>query len=552
MTTSREVFAMRKEGALDEAYKMALELIKIQEKDDWDIKAFGWCLVDLIKRDAKSGHQQNLAHYAQQLEDLKIDPSDNILTEQRQYALKLCNPSGRDILKAKGLSKQEKHLDSLNIYKKIFKSGDQSKDVQTSLAWEQYHVAKTMIEQDPPNFNGAKIYLNDYLKLKIEKPSLLHSRFLWLADGIAKEDKLNMGSFARIWKLEYLRPDDYERFRTNDGKEYSSLAEKVVQRASKDAFSRDAQEDLHYILPFINDCVVRYPDNLWLKQSKAKVLMAIGRTGEALPFGLEVVKNKVNEYWAWELLGDIHQPASPKAALSCYCKALLCSKDIKFIGKVKIKLAELLVKNSSYPQAKLEIDEVVGYRIKNNQKAPKAAELLKGEPWYETETAAVSNQELYIKNASMAEELLYADLKELIGVVDNVNQEKKLLHFIVSRNIDGIIKFSDLSDKFDEGDAIAVRVSKYTGKQGTYYRALTSCRTTKAIPESLVKPFEDSVREENGMGFTDSGIFIPPPMVRTHNIKSNDYVSGQAILNYNKKRSEWGWKAISINNVCST
>jgi hypothetical protein len=30
----------------------------------------------------------------------------------------------------------------------------------------------------------------------------------------------------------------------------------------------------------------------------------------------------------------------------------------------------------------------------------------------------------------------------------------------------------------------------------------------------LVKPFEDNVREENGMGFTDRGIFIPPPMVK--------------------------------------
>jgi hypothetical protein len=137
----------------------------------------------------------------------------------------------------------------------------------------------------------------------------------------------------------------------------------------------------------------------------------------------------------------------------------------------------------------------------------------------------------------------------LIGVVDHVNQQKNLLHFIVSQDIDGIIRFADLSDRFDEGDAIAVRVSKYTSKQGARYQTLTSCRTTKPIPESLVKPFEDSVRVENGMGFTDNGIFIPPPMVKKHNIKNDGNVSGQAILNYNKKRSEWGWKAISINHM---
>lgn len=634
MATSREVFAKRKEGALEEAYKMALELIQNPGKDDWDVKAFGWCVIDLIKRDAKSGDQQKLGRYAQQLKELEVDPSDNVLTDQKRYALKLCNPSGQDILRAKALSKEGENQESLNLYRKILSSGDQSTEVRTGLAWEQYRVAKSFVDQDPPNFNGAKKHLNDYFQLETDKPSLLHTCFLQLADKIAIEGKLNMGAFARIWNLEYLRPEDYELYRPGDGEVYPSLAEKVVQHASKDAFLREAEDDLNYILPFINDCIDRYPENLWLKLSKAKALMGTGRNEEALSFGLEVVKNKVNDFWAWELLGDIHLPVSAEIALSCYCKALLCSRDINFVGKVKIKLAELLVKRKSYSHAKFEIDEIVNYRISNNQKIPKAADLLKRQPWYEDETAAVFNKALYLKNVPLAEELLFSELpwingflgdkftidanpkkpgrkvfiqsapvpmeitipeskvsisekhsgmgirvkgenddkgrfqlfsleernitekwdifEELIGVVDHVNQEKKLLHFMINQNIDGIIKFSDLSDRFDEGDAIAVRVSKYISRQGVGYRAVTSRRTEEKIPESLVKPFEDRVREKSGMGFTDSGIFIPPPIVREYGIKNGDSVSGLAVVNYNKKRSEWGWKAISINNVAST
>jgi hypothetical protein len=164
--TNRDVFSKRKEGKLDEAYTMAIELIDKSERDDWDIKAFAWCVIDLIKRDAKSGHQQNLSHYAQQLENLEINSSDNILTDQRQYALKLCNPNGQDILKAKALSKQGHHQDSINLFRKILSSGDHSDDVQTGLAWGLYRIAKAMIEQELPNFNGAKRYLNDYFKLK--------------------------------------------------------------------------------------------------------------------------------------------------------------------------------------------------------------------------------------------------------------------------------------------------------------------------------------------------------------------------------------------------
>lgn len=631
MITSKDVFAKRKEGSLDEAYQMAVELINNPQRDDWDIKAFAWCVIDLIKRDARSGHQQNLPNYSQQLEHLEIDSSDTILSDQRQYALKLCNPNGQDILKAKALSKEGRHQESVNVFRKILNNGDHSEDVQTGLAWELYRLAKAMIEQNPPNSNGAKKHLNAYFKLQVKKPSLLHTCFLQLADKLAKEGKLNMGAYVRIWGLENLRPEDYEPFRTDDGNVYPSLAERVVQHASKNAFLRSATEDLHYISPFIDDCIIKYPDNLWLKLSKARTLMTIGQNNDALLFGLEVVKSKVNDYWAWELLGDIHKPITPETALSCYCKALLCSKDINFVSKVKIKLAELLIESEDYSQAKLEIEEVTIYRVDKNQKIPDSIEALRTQTWYEATSATISNQALYASHAPVAEELLYSDLPwidgilgecftidakpnkpkrklyinsstipfevsipeskvlvndvehgkgikvkgeydnenrfqiytlekrdastewdifdEYIGVIDHINVQKKLIHFIVSRTIDGIIRFSDLKERFNEGDGVAVRVSQYKSKQGVRYSVITAKKTEKLIPESIVKAFEGNVRESNGMGFTDDGIFIPPPVMRGGNIKDDDWVSGKAILNYNKKRLEWGWRVLSIDKV---
>ncbi len=139
--------------------------------------------------------------------------------------------------------------------------------------------------------------------------------------------------------------------------------------------------------------------------------------------------------------------------------------------------------------------------------------------------------------------------EQQIGIIDHVNANKKLIHFIISRTINGVIHFSDLPEVFKEGDAISLRLAKYTSKQGNRYRVLTSCRTTKPIPSSILKPFRNDIREENGMGFTDDGIFIPPPLIRKNNISDGDFVTGKAVLNYNKKRSEWGWKAIRIASV---
>lgn len=633
MITSRDVFSTRKEGKLDEAYKMAIELINKPGNDEWDIKAFAWCVIDLIKRDAQSGKSEDIRRYSDQLRSLNIDASDKILTDQREYALRLCNPNGQEILKAKSLSKQGDHHGALNLYKRIYNNGDQSIDVQTGLAWELYRVAKGMTEQTPVNFNGAKRFINDYLKLNTEKPSLLHTCILQLADKIAKEGKLNMGAFTRIWGLENLRPEDYDPYISDDGNSYPSLAERVIQHASKDSFTNDAYDELIYLLPYINDCINRYPDNIWLKLSKARALMATNQSEEAFSYALEVVKNKVNDYWAWELLGDIHQSNSLNLAISCYCKALLCSKDINFVGKVKIKLADLLSKKGLNSEAKLEVDQLFNFRSENNQKVPESAEILMRSSWYQGAISCKSNHQLYLDKAPYAEELIYRDLpwmnavlgdtyfidekkerakrklyvqssslpmevtipesklnidarkpgaalkvkgeldrenrfqvyavehrssnedwdifEQQIGIVDHVNISKKLIHFLISRTIDGVIHFSDLSERFKEGDAISLRLAKYPSRQGPRYRVLSSSRTTKPIPSSILKSFSDDIREDNGMGFTDGGIFIPPPLIRENSISDGDFVSGNAVLNYNKKRSEWGWKAISIKDVSS-
>ena len=109
MITNKDVFAKRKEeGALDEAYQMALVLMQGLKISDWDFKAFAWCLIDLIKRDVQAGHDQNLDHYRQQLQEIKLDPNDEVLSKSVRYALSLCNPHGQLISQAKELSKQKR------------------------------------------------------------------------------------------------------------------------------------------------------------------------------------------------------------------------------------------------------------------------------------------------------------------------------------------------------------------------------------------------------------------------------------------------------------
>lgn len=219
MITNKDVFAKRKEN-IDEAYQMALQLMRAQDIDDWDFKALAWCLIDLIKRDANAGQQQNLAHYRQQLESIKVNPNDDVLQKGVHYALSLFNPHGQLIGEAKSLSKQGKHVEAANLYRKLCAKGAADTAIQTSLAWELYKLSKELMVQKNMNLNVVKKHLNDYLKLKVEKPSLLHSCFLQLASKLGGDNNFNMLVFVRLWGLNYLRSEDFDRYVTNDGKEY--------------------------------------------------------------------------------------------------------------------------------------------------------------------------------------------------------------------------------------------------------------------------------------------------------------------------------------------
>ncbi|MCD9472602.1 DUF7017 domain-containing protein [Photobacterium phosphoreum] len=635
MITSKDVFAKRKSGQLDEAYQMAVELVKANASDEWNFKALAWCVIDLIKRDSQFNHQQNLAYYSQQLQSIEIADSDEILTVQAQYALSLCNPNGQLIQQAKSLSKQGNHLQAATIYRQLCSTGAGDLNVQTSLGWELFRLLQHSLAQEHINVSSSKRLLADYLKLQlVEKPSLLHSSILQQAAKLAGNSSFSLISFSRYWQLDSLRKEDYEPYISNNGDQYPSLAEKVIQQAAKESVVSDITENLQYILPHLDNAIERFPENIWLKLNKAKLLLKLGRSKEALRFATDVTRSRVSDYWSWALLGEVNAALDKSVELSCYCKALLCYTDDKFTAKVRIKMAQALASQGEFAEAKHEVDKVIASKTKDGLKVPQDAEKLQVLEWYKAFTAIESNKKYYQSNVSEAEELLFSDLPfvkactgekftipdkpnkpkrklyltlpnqsepieisvpenkykfgdagsglsikgdfdasgrfqvflianrdydanwdiftDHIAVVDHVNQKKEIFHFIVNRKVSSVVHFSDIDFNVKEGDFLAVKVAQFKTKQGERYRVL-SVKQTEKIPSSLVyKDFSCSVRASNGMGFTDDNIFIAPPLMEQHGVNDGVLVKGTAVLNYNKKKMSWGWKALKLTNMSMT
>ena len=634
LITSQKVFALRKTEKLDEAYQMALKLNARSNPDEWDRKALAWCLVDLIKREFSADNPQALEQYRQQLEKIKCDSTtDEVLSDQREKALLLCDPSAPITSQAQSYSKQQDYAKAIACYNKIYQNMPVA--YHESFGWDLYKYSQQLYKEERPKIPQIKNNLNQYVKLQVTKPCRLHSAFLRLAAEMAKDDQLDLYVFLNLWGESNFGIEDFQRYRKEGSNtEYPSLFESVIQRISKAAVQNKKVDRMQAILPFLDDAIRRYEDNLWLTSYKAKILLGLERLEEAKNYCRAVCKVKLNEPWAWQLLGDAYAD-DPKSALSCYCKALLCPSLDKAPANLRYKLAEILAELGYYEQAKFEIN---AYLVANPGGGSIDLNPLTSQTWFKDTSPTASNTAFYQANKGIGEELLLSDLpwidaslgdkftkpgkdgkaerayrhlylkatpfaleqscpekkfsfhglkdgdpikikggddpndrfqiysvtrrdggqpwdifSELVGVVVFVNSEKQVYNIIIKRDVESFIHIDKVKGELREGSFVEVAICQYHSEQGKKYRIISIKPTDKNPDPEIYKEFSDTVTIPDNIevGFTSYDIFIPSHIVRSERLTNGDCISGDAVLSYNKKKSKWGWKAISVKKICS-
>lgn len=85
-------------------------------------------------------------------------------------------------------------------------------------------------EHEQIGSTGCRTLLADYLKLPVERPSLLHSTILAAAIKISQAyPEFRFAAFLKMWGIDNLRKEDHEKKTAADGKKYPSLAERTVR-----------------------------------------------------------------------------------------------------------------------------------------------------------------------------------------------------------------------------------------------------------------------------------------------------------------------------------
>ncbi len=501
----KEVKELRKSGKLDEALIIANQDLEKEPSNIWNKRSIAWVYHDYLKKYASKENFEIFIEYLDKVKALELPADENMFFDSLAY----------------------------QIGKFLF-----------SLTHEE-HI-------DYKNINLIFGYVKDF---HFTKPSEAYS-FLYKAFHKFYKSWSNYIQFAYWWDFDNFSSKDFlsEEFK---GKKIMSIVEQAYIAYSKKLLEGETEDTngflspkpvdkskINKFLPKLDAIIEGHPEYQYPPYFKAKLLLALGDEEGVLSNFLPFAKKKKNDFWVWELLADTFQ-AEDKKRLACLCKALSLKTPNEFLINTRQKLAELLIKENKFQEAKTEIVKIISTRNNNNWRIPLQLTEWTEQDWYKKTQSERDNSFFYKQHIKIAEEILFADIPEEIVVIEFVNDNKSVLNFVKNKSKYGFFKYAGMIEKPNIGDLIGVRF-KGEGQNG-YYKALSINKITAKISCDAIKEFSGSLRmqESANFGFVND-VFIEPKSIEKYKLNKNDLINGKAILSFNKKKNVWGWKAIKI------
>lgn len=206
--------------------------------------------------------------------------------------------------------------------------------------------------------------------------------------------------------LKGLGPEDWEPNRF-EGRSYPSLSMSIARSLCKWVKSRSEANEtqtlvaLQWVKAVLHDS--KDEDKIWLQWDLSILLRKLGEHEEAAQSLAYVVKEKRSEFWVWAEAGRLYQDEQPDLAIACFCRALECSADQKFLVRTHRELAVLLAEQDNFPQASKELSLAIEIREAEGWGIGENIEELIASSWYDpSATGAIQPQEFYASHSPNA------------------------------------------------------------------------------------------------------------------------------------------------------
>ncbi|MBP9133355.1 MAG: hypothetical protein KBF75_04965 [Saprospiraceae bacterium] len=499
----KEIKELRQAGKLEEALQMANQALESEPENIWNKRAAAWVYYDYLKKNAQPESFKVFKENLIKIKDLQLPEDEKMVFDNCAWQI------GSLVF---ALQKTE-HVD----YGKIN---------------ELFEIIKVF---------------------HFTKPSEPYS-FIYKAFHKGYQNWPHYLPFADWWDFDNLRSEDYlkEEFK---GKKIMSIAEQAYIAYSKKLLEGEPlvpfglqrmidKEKIQSFLPKLECLIDEHPDYQYPPYFKAKLLLALGNDENVLSAFLPFAKQKRKDFWVWDLLAEIFSE-DKDVQFACYCKALSLNTSEDYLVKLRQTFSEMLIERKMYNEAKTEIQKVITTRENHEWKLPNQIMQWKEQEWYKSATAKKDNQDLYSNHTKQAEEILFHDIPEEIIAVEFVNENKRMINFVKDKKKFGFFKYAGNVEKPQIGDLLKVRFNG-EGQDG-FFKILTAKKAEPNLTSGALKNFEGKLKIISPLNFgIIEDIFIGPKIIVEENLKEGQKLKGRAIRSFNKKKNEWGWKAIEI------
>lgn len=140
---SSEIYALRREGHLDEARRRAEDLLRQDNTNQDVLKAYAWTLIDIFKREQQQGNNEGASLILTKLSDLHFDEENDEFTrkiiKKRQEFM---HPYFSQIQEAQNLSKSGNNDRAWAIFSQLHSEGHLPKEYHESYGWTIYRYLK--------------------------------------------------------------------------------------------------------------------------------------------------------------------------------------------------------------------------------------------------------------------------------------------------------------------------------------------------------------------------------------------------------------------------
>lgn len=193
------------------------------------------------------------------------------------------------------------------------------------------------------------------------------------------------------------------------------------------------------MIPYLDQAIREFPNNIWLQYRKGKLLITANKFDEARKYLFPIVLKKHSDFWVWSTLGDTYLQEDIEKSIACYCKGILEAganrgRKEEFVSTLRCNLARIFINKEMLSEAKFEVNKILELGEQAGKDKLQYCEKITSQEWYNKTVDKEDNNDIYYKYQLIAEEIVYGDIKWTDAVVSGQADERKI--FLIFFNND--------------------------------------------------------------------------------------------------------------------